>query len=98
MVFASSTGTKSVSIGSSPRTRAANLASVDWKGTSSQPAKKPKIDRNLMDALDRMTESNTKIEKLRIEATMAMHKDNLVDRQEYRKLELERDRLQQEKK
>ena len=49
-----------------------------------------------MDALDRMTESNTEIEKLRIEATMAMHKDNLINCQEYRKLELERGRLQQE--
>ena len=83
-----------MSIGTSPRTRAANLAGIREKGTSSQPAKKPKIDRNLMDALDSMTKSNTEIEKLRIEATMAMHKDNLVEHQEHRKLEPEKDRLQ----
>ena len=91
---ASSTSTRSISTGSSPQTRAANLAGVRGKGTSSQPTKKPKIERNLMDALDRMTESITEIEKLRIEATMAMHKDNLVECQEQRQLELERDRLQ----
>ena len=77
---ASSTGTRSMSTGTNPRTRAANLAGVRRKGTSSQPSNKAKTDRNLMDALDRMTESNTEIEKLRIEATMTMHKDNLVDR------------------
>ena len=93
---ASSSGTKPVSTGSSPQTHASNLAGIHGKGTSSQPAKKPKIERNLMDALDRMTESNIEIEKLRIEATIAMHKDNLVDRQEHRKFELERNRLQQE--
>ena len=93
---ASSTGTRPMSTGTSPRTRATNLASVCGKGTSSQPTKKAKSDRNLMDALDRMTESNTEIEKLRIEATMAMHKDNLVDHQEHKKLELEISRKQQE--
>ena len=93
---ASSTGTKPMSTGTSLRTRAANLASVRGKCTSSQPTKKTKTDRNLMDALDRMIESNTEIEKLRIEATMAMHKDNLVNCQEHRKLELEISRKQQE--
>ena len=73
------------STGTSLQTCAANLVGVREKGTSSQPAKKDKTDRNLMDALDRMIESNTKIGKLRIEATIAMHKDNLVDRQEQRK-------------
>ena len=77
---ASSSSTKAVSTSSSPRTHAANLAGVRGKGTSSQLAKKPRIERNLMDALDRMIESNTKIEKLRIEATIAMHKNNLVER------------------
>ena len=90
---ASSTGTRPVSTGSSSQTRTINLAGICGKGTSSQPAKKPKIDRNLMDAFNRMKKSNTEIEKLRIEATMAMHKDNLVDRQEHRKLEFEKDRL-----
>ena len=92
----SSTGTRPVSTGSSPRIRAIKLAGVRGKGISSQPAKKPRIERNLMDAIDRMIESTTEIEKLRIEATMAMYKDNLVERQEQRKLEHERDRLQQE--
>ena len=91
---ASSTGTRFVSTGS-PRMHATNLAGVRGKGTSSQPAKKPRIERNLMDALDRMTKSTTKKKKFRIEATMAMHKDNLVERQEQRKLELERNRLQE---
>ena len=85
----SSTGTRPKSTGTSPQMRAANLAGVHGKGTSSQPNKKAKSDRNLMDALDRMTESNTEIEKLRIESSMTMYKDNLVDRQEQRKLELE---------
>ena len=93
---ASSTGTRPMSTGTSPRTCVANLAGVCGKGTSSQPTKKTKTDRNLMDALDRMTESNTEIGKLRIESTMAMHKDNLVDRQEQRKLELEISQKQQE--
>ena len=80
-----------MSTGSNPRTCAANLACVRGKGTSFQPAKKPRIERNLMDALDKMTQFTIEIEKLRIEATMAMYKANLVERQEQRKLELERD-------
>ena len=76
----SSIGTRPVSTGSSPQTCAANLAGIRGKRTSSQPAKKPKIERNLMDALDRMTKSNTEIEKLRIETTMVMRKNNLVKR------------------
>ena len=90
------TGTKPMSTSSNPQTRAANLASVCGKGTSFQPAKKPRIERNFMDALDRMTKSNIEIKKLWIETIMAMHKDNLVERQEQRKLELEKDQLQQE--
>ena len=90
---ASSIGTRPMSTGRNPRTSATNLVGVCEKGISSQLAKKPRIERNLMDAIDRMIESTTEIEKLRIEATMAMHKDNLVERQEQRKLELERDRL-----
>ena len=93
---ASSSGTRPRSTGTSPRTRAANLAGVRGKGTSSQPNKKAKSDRNLMDAFDRMTESNSEIEKLRIQSSMAMHKDNLVDRQKQRKLELEIFQKQQE--
>ena len=82
--LASSTSTRPVSTSSSLQMHATNLAGVYGKGISSQPAKKPRIERNLMDALDRITESTTKIEKLRIEATMAMHKDNLVECQEQR--------------
>ena len=93
---ASSTGTRPRSTGTSPRTRATNLVGVRGKGISFQPNKRAKSHRNLMDALDRMTESNTEIEKLRIESSMAMHKDNLVDRQEQRKLELEISQKQQE--
>ena len=78
----SSISNRLVSTGSSPQTRATNLVGVCGKGTSSQPTKKPRIERNLMDAIDRMTESTTKIENLRIDATMAMHKDNLVERHE----------------
>ena len=66
------------------------------KGTSSQPSKRPKVERNLMETLDRMADSTAEIEKLRIEAALSVHKDNLVDRQETRKLELEMFRLQQE--
>ena len=43
-----------------------------------------------------MADSTAEIEKLRIEAALTVHKDNLVDRQENRKLELEMFRLQQE--
>ena len=58
----SSTSTRPVSTVTSPRMHVANLAGVRGKGTdSSQPAKKAKTDRNLMDALDRMTKSNTVI-------------------------------------
>ena len=91
----SSTGTGKESSGSSPRTRAANLLGCRGKGTSSQPAKRPKIERNLMDTLDRLADSTAEIEKLRIEAALTMHKDNLIERQENRKLELELFRLQQ---
>ena len=49
-----------------------------------------------METLDRMADSKVEIEKLRIEAALTVHKDNLVDHQENRKLELEMFRLQQE--
>jgi len=54
-----------------------------------KPTKLAKIDWNLMDALDRLTDSSAKIEKLQIEAFLIMHKDNLVDHKENRNLELE---------
>lgn len=58
----------------SPRTRAANLAGVRGKGTSSKPvAKRARIDRSLAETLDKMAESNAEIEKLRIEAGVTMH-------------------------
>ena len=43
---------------------------------------------DLMDTLNRMNESTT-IEKMRIEAALSMHKDNLLDRQENQRIELE---------
>ena len=49
-----------------------------------------------METLDGMANSTAEIEKLRIEAALTMHKDNLVDRQENRKLEFELFRLQQD--
>ena len=91
----SSIGTTQDSIRSSPRTWAANLVGCCGKGTSSQPSKRPRIERNLMETLDRMADSIVEIEKLRIEAALTMHKDNLVEHQENRKLELEMFRLQQ---
>jgi len=42
-----------------------------------------------MDAINRLSISTTEIEKFRIKATLTMHKDNLVECQESRKLELE---------
>ena len=67
----------------------ANLVGCRGKGTSSQPSKRPTIERNLMETLDKMADSIAEIEKLRIEATLTMHKNNLVECQENRKLELE---------
>ena len=92
----SSAGTTRDSTGSSPRTRATNLVGCRGKGTFSQPSKRPKVERNLMETLDRMANSTAEIEKLRIEAALTVHKDNLVERQENRKLELEMFQLQQE--
>ena len=48
-----------------------------------------------MEALDKPTDSMVEIEKLRIKITLTMHKDNLLHRQENRKLELEMFQLQQ---
>jgi hypothetical protein len=78
-----------------PRTRAANLVGVSGKDTNSTPSKRAKVDWNLMNSLDRLTDSTAEIERLRIEAALTMHKDNLIERQENRKLELEMFRLQQ---
>ena len=90
----SSAGTTQDSTGSSPRTWAANSIGCRGKGISSQPSKRPKIEGNLMETLDRMVDSTTEIEKLRIEATLTIYKDNLVERQENRKIELEMFQLQ----
>ena len=90
-----STGTGHKSTGSNPRTCAANLVGCRGKGTSSKPNKRAKVDRNLMDTLDRLADSTTEIEKLRIEASLTVHRDNLLDRQENRKLELDLFQLQQ---
>ena len=48
-----------------------------------------------MDALDRLADSSAEIEKLQIEANRIMHRENLADRQENKKLELELFQLQQ---
>ena len=72
----------------SPRTRVANLVGCRGQGTSST-AKRARVDRDLMDTLNRMSESTATIEKMRIEAALSMHKDNLLDRQENRRIELE---------
>ena len=72
----------------SPRTCATNLVGCRGQGTVST-AKHPRVDRDLMDTLNRMAESTATIEKMRIEAALAMHKENLLDRQENRRIELE---------
>ena len=78
----------------SPRTRATNLVGCRGQGTSST-TKRPRVDRDLMDTLNRMAESTTIIEKMRIETTLAMRKENLLDRQENRRIKLEMFKMQQ---
>lgn len=73
---------------------AANLLGCRGQGTSST-AKRARVDRDLMDTLNRMSESTATIEKMRIEAVLSMHKDNLLDRQENRRIELEMFKIQQ---
>ena len=85
----SSTGIDHKSTGSSPKTCAANLIGCHGKGTSSKPTKRARVDRNLMEALDKLADSTTKIKKLRIKTALMMHKKNLLNCQENRKLELE---------
>ena len=68
------------STGSSPRTQAVNLVGCRGKGTSSQTSKRPRIERNLMETLDRMVDSTVEFEKLKIEVALTIHKDNLVER------------------
>ena len=70
-----------VLLASSPRTRAANLVGCRGQGTSCT-TKRPRVDRDLMDILNHMSESTTTIEKRHIEAALTMHKDNLLDHQE----------------
>lgn len=50
---------------------------------------------NLLDSLDRLADSTAEIEWLRIEAALIMHKDNLIECHENKKLEFEMFRLQQ---
>ena len=75
------------SIGSSPRTCAPNLAGVRGKATSSTLSKRAQVDRSLMETLNRLIDSNAKIERLRIEASLTMHREN----QEERRIQRERD-------
>lgn len=65
----------------SPRTRAANLPGVRGKGTSGAPApramaRRAMVDTGVIDALDRMSESQQTIEKLRIEAATVQAEEN----------------------
>ena len=53
-----------------------NLVGVSGKGTNSTPSKWTRVDRNLMDSLDRLADSTVEIERLRIKAALTMHKDN----------------------
>ena len=91
----SSTGIDHESTGSSPRTRATNLIGCRGKRTSSKPTKRAKVVRNLMEALEKLADSTAEIEKLMIETALTMHKENLLDCQENKKLELEMFQLQQ---
>lgn len=54
-----------------------------------------RVDIDLMNTLNRMSESTATIETLRIEAVLSMHKDNLLDRQKNRCIELEIFKMQQ---
>ena len=90
-----SSGVDQQSNDTTPRTRASNLLGVLGKGTNSTSAKHARVDMNLMDSLDRLPDSTVEIERLRIKAALTMHKDNLIKRQENKKLELEMFRLQQ---
>jgi hypothetical protein len=59
--------------------RASNLVGVSGKCTNSIPSKRARVHRNLMDSLDRLADSTAEIKRLRIEAVLTMHKDNLVE-------------------
>ena len=48
-----------------------------------------------MDILNHMSESTTTIEKMHIEVVLAMHKDNLLDRQENQCIDLGMFKMQQ---
>jgi hypothetical protein len=48
-----------------------------------------------MDTLNRMSESTATIEKMRIESAFTMHKENLLDHQENRRIELEMFKMHQ---
>ena len=51
------------------------------------PSNAPWVDMDLMDTLNRMTVSATTIEKMHIKAALAIHKENLLDRQENWRIE-----------
>ena len=78
----------------SPHIRATNLIGCRSQGISSI-AKRPRLNMNLIDILNPMNVSTSTIEKMRIEAALDMHKDNLLDRQENRRIELEIFKMQQ---
>ena len=74
-----SNGADQQSNDTTPRTRAMNLFWVLGKCINSTPAKRTRVDRNLMNTLDRLADSTTKIERLKIKAALTMHKDNLIE-------------------
>ena len=78
----------------SSRTRAANIVRCQGQGTSST-AKRVRLDMDFMDTLNRMSESIETIEKMGIEAALSKHKDNLLDRQKNRRIELKMSKMQQ---
>ena len=77
-----------------PHTRASNLVGVSGKYINFIPSKWARVDMNLMDSFNRLADSAKKIERLRIEVALTMHKDNLIERHENIKLEFEMFRLQ----
>ena len=78
---------------SSPRIRAANLVAVRRKATSSTPSRRARVDRSLMETLNRLVNSNAKIERLRIEASLTMYREN----QEEPRIQHERDDEQRQR-
>ena len=78
----------------SPHTRATNLVGCRSQGISSI-AKRPRLNMNLIDTLNPMSVSTSTIRKMHNQVALDMHKDNLLDRQENKRIELEIFKMQQ---